>query len=201
MIPKSRIFGLALAALLAVTAVAAQAAPAAQFHSEAEPTTVEVSSTSAHTFEFTPGLKFSCELSTFKGTIAKTAENLTLIPTYSSCTMFVGGSKLAPTVNFNGCDYRLSAGGTMNVECPLGKSIELAAAGCTVKIPAQLALKPVTYKNTETFFHVTWGLSNVSFSHSGFLCGTGSGTTGTYTGSSKAVGKNSGGTQVKFWVE
>lgn len=67
-------------------------------------------------------------------------------------------------------------------------------------IPAQ-TIESLTYANNVNHIDLTWNLTGLSYSHSGFLCGTGSGTEGTYKGSSTAKGKNSGGAEVKIWHE
>jgi hypothetical protein len=186
--------------LLAVGAITAQAAPAAQFHSEVEPTALKLSSTSVHAIK-TTAFEFKCESTSFEGSQAtKTAASITVTSFYSQCAAFSQFGKSQVTISFNGCDHRLFANGEYQIECPAGKSIELAMPGCVLKIPAQ-TLAGLGYANNGKHIDVTWNVSGLSYSHSGFLCGTGSGTDGTYSGTATAVGKNSKGEVVKYWWE
>ena len=192
--------GLALVAVFAMSALTAGSASAAEFHSEGTETTVIASQVTTHVFETTAG-EVTCAKATFEGNqAAKTASSITVTATYKECHFNFFGSKVAATVNMNGCDYTLYASGTADIVCPkvneVQKEVEVTGAGCTVKVPGQTGLKSVSYTNNESHIDITPNLSGIKYSHSGFTCGTGSGTTGTYTGTTTAEG-NKG----KIWFE
>ncbi|HEU5106645.1 MAG TPA: hypothetical protein VFU11_12505, partial [Solirubrobacterales bacterium] len=100
--------------------------------------------------------------------------------------------------------FTLYASGAADIVCPAGKEIELAVSGCTIKIPGQTGLKGITYTNKESHILGSANLTGIKYSHSGFVCGSGSSTTGTYTGESTVrgyEGSSTAGTPVKIWWE
>lgn len=199
MIRSSKALFLTLALSLLGAAFAGNAS-AALFHSEAEPTSIQTTATSSHVFS-TPPLTVECESATWGFTMGtKTAESLTVQPGYGLCRGTMFGATGPVVLNFNGCDYTLFASGSQAIVCPAGKAIEFQVEFCKVTIPGQ-TLGTVSYANNAKHIDMTWNLSGISYSTSGFLCGTTSGTEGTYKGSSTAKGKNSGGTEVKIWHE
>jgi hypothetical protein len=189
--------GLALVAVFAMSAFAASAASAAEFHSEGEGTTVEASQVATHVFKTTAG-EITCSTATFKGTQAtKTASSITVTPTYpkGTCHIIIFGT-VSAEVNMNGCEYKLYSSGSADVLCPAGKKAIVTAAGCTVEVGAQTGKKTVKYANNGSHIDITAELTGLSYNHTGFTCGTGSGTNGTYTGTTTAAG-NKG----KIWYE
>jgi len=123
---------------------------------------------------------------------------------------------IASTVRFNGCDYLFHAGeevaadvhaGTVDIVCPSGKSIEIAAGTCEVSVPPQIGLGTNKVENNTNPMDAvaTGSLTGVSYTKTkdGFLCpldSTGTKTDGGYSGAATAIG-TSGGVQVGIWVE
>lgn len=200
MIRNLKVSGAMLAAVLALSAFAAGSASAAEFHSEVEPTTIQMTATSSHVIK-TGIVQFGCLSANWQGILStKTSGTLSVTPGYGLCHAIVFGSTTQASINLNGCGYDLSANGSFAIKCPVGKSIELKGGFCTVLIPAQ-TVESVGFVNSGKRIDATLGISGISYSHTGFSCGTGSGTEGTYAGGSTIVGKNSGGTEIKIWHE
>jgi hypothetical protein len=198
MIRNLKALGLALVAVFAMSALVASAASAAEFHSEGENTTVSASQTTVQVFKTTAG-EVTCAKASFSGTQAtKTAVKISGVSAvYSECHIIFFGSTFKATVNMNGCTYTLYASGAADLVCAAGKEVEVTAAECTVKVPGQTGLKTVNYSNKENkHVDLSLNLGGIKYSHSGFACGTGSGTTGTLTGGATAEG-NKG----KIWFE
>lgn len=173
---KLKSLGLAIVAVFALSAIAASAASAAEFFHVDHPTngnkaiiTAENVSTiptvaGAHTFK-AGNATVSCTTAKFEGTEANlidngatlTAEEATLTPTYTGCTL----GAVAATVTTTGCHFRLNANtttetpvtlvkqGHATVVCEAGKSIEISAGGCIIKVGSQTPEGGVNYVNTE----------------------------------------------------
>lgn len=205
MIRKLRTLGLALLAVTSIGALGTASASAALFHSEAAPTSVKLTSTSTHTFAWEGGA-VNCKSVEHTGSLSsKTAETITLSAFFSftTCdlTLTEWGTFINMTISQNGCSFILNANGPVTISCPSEKGIEFEfGALCTVKLLPQTA-SSASFVNNEKDVTVTFGLKNLSYTTSGALCEGGSGSTGTYSGTSTAVGRNSGGTQVRFWRE
>jgi hypothetical protein len=194
---KLKTMGLALIAVFALTAVGDGAASAAEFHSTAATTKISASQTTTHNFTTTI-VGITCEKATFSGTqTTATTTSVEFAPTYSGCHFIIFGSTIAITVATNECKYRLNASGTADIVCPVGKAITVSGAGCTITVGAQTGKKSVTYANKEAkHIDITTNLTGINYSHSGFTCGTGSGTNGTYTGTTTASGTDTSGKAV-----
>jgi hypothetical protein len=152
------------------------------------------SSTSKQKFNTNNGTTFECSGISYSGSISSASSQFDLTPSYSGCKLVVVGSNLSATVNSNGCTYRYTVtgsspySGTVALVCPEGKSLEVTASvACTLKIPAQ-TLGTVTYTNSigQTGRSVSTSASGskLSYSTSGFACGTQTGGNGTYSGGS-----------------
>jgi hypothetical protein len=193
MIRNLKALGLALVAVFALSAVGAGAASAAEFHSTSASTKISASQTTTHKFTSTAG-EVTCEKATFAGTQATaTASSVEVTPTYTGCHIIIFGGTISATINHNECKYKLYSNGEADVICPAGKSITVSGAGCTISVGSQKGLKSVEYKNNGSHIDITANLSGISYSHSGFTCGSGSGTTGTYKGTTTASGTDTSG--------
>jgi len=200
--------GLALVAALALTAVVASAASAAaQFHSEAENTTVEATQTSNHVFT-TPAGKVTCKEMTATGTQAKKTDiSITLVPVYKLCTTATIFGTINVNVDFatGKCEYTFtSETGEVHIFCTNpGGVITIEGPGCKITVPPQTVKKAV-YTNAATVpkhITVTPEVSGIKSTATGAFCSsTGESTTGTYTGTATAKGF-SGGKQVGIWWE
>jgi hypothetical protein len=193
---------LALALFLALLgiATAAAAAPAAQFHSEVEPTYVEVAGGSTHVFTF--GTEFGsremkCNPATHLADTqaTKTAESVTAGPIYQVPCSVAG---FPGAINNNGCKFRLFAAGTVNLECPTAAGLVVSNSNCSVTLLPQSGKKGMTYVNSGNGITATFEVE-LAYTSGGFFC-PGSGV-GIYKGTSALIGRNSGGTQVKYWYE
>lgn len=185
---------LAALALSGVLAAAAHAVPA-EFKSPAKNSAYAATGVGIQAFSFDVGTAECSELAALGVTgAAETAPTLatTSFEYKGECEAFA----LPLTVKSNGCNYTLHAGeknaggsekGTLDIVCPMGKSIEFITAVCTVKIGAQNGLGKITYKN-----EVTGGgiedilaeveLTGISYSWNGANCGNGAKANGTYNG-------------------
>jgi hypothetical protein len=136
---------------------------------------------------------FECSNVSFSGGISSASTQFDLTPSYSGCSLAIFGSSLSATANANGCTYRYTVTssspytGTVSLVCAEGKSLEVTAAGCVLKIPAQ-TLGTVTYTNSigQTGRSVITSASGskLSYSSTGFTCGNLTGSNGTYSGGS-----------------
>lgn len=201
MIGKLTNFGLVFVVALAVGAVAAAGASAEGVYIfESTHTTVEGSQTEASAFETSIGT-IKCQKATFSATgEAKEASELTITPTYSECK---GPGETSATIDVNGCKYKLSNptetgqsppadldAAVQIVKC--AKAIEITATGCIIKIAEQTPGTPIfdlSNRSTEplkTLIGPT--VKGISYSYSGFLCGSGSGTNGAYHGAVETQG-------------
>jgi hypothetical protein len=153
----------------------------------------------------------SCKNATFvsEGFQTVPRSTLTVTPTYDDCT-FLG---LETTVNMNGCAYLFTtptegavAGtfhGGVNVECPEGKVITFAAAGCEVQVAPQTGLDTVEYTNLENgTVDVTSDVDGITYTAKG-LCNTTPGLhhDGEYTGTAIASAENEAEESVSAFLE
>jgi hypothetical protein len=212
----------AVLAMSAVAASAAQATEAGISWAEGtNKLTVEADPTApSQEFKITPGAifaSFTCDEVSGEakvsgtGSSSVTTENIQYSDTGTTpeagvCTGKVNGISVKLTIKFNGCDYQFGAGttegvlaegkaeGTETIECPVGKVLELSAAGCLVKVAPQ-TIGPIygkTIKTESGLEHVTIeskiGLTAtthnnaIDYSTSGITCGTHNETDGTFEG-------------------
>jgi hypothetical protein len=172
------------------------AAVAAEFHVESAPATVQGVNLGTPTVTTTGG-EVTCESGSYVGTLAtKTSTSLTVTPTWTGCHLILFGSTVSLTAKMNGCTFTFYATGKADIKCPAGKNLELVAAGCTIHIGGQTGKSVVSYSNNSSHMVVAFALSGISYTHTGFTCGTGSGTTGTLAG-----GFTGGVSGSKIWFE
>jgi hypothetical protein len=192
---------LAFASLIAMSVLASTAS--AQFESEAESTSVTVSSNQMQKFAPSEGgTAVECTTIKVTGTFTgKANTTATVAPTYSNCETFLGA---ATSVNTNGCKAVVHAAkgsttGTVDIECEAGKAIEIKVGSiCTYTIGTQTGLSSVSFKNTGsgTTREViaepnVKGITSTRTTND-FFCPAG-GSTGTYTGTSTGTGETAGG--------
>jgi hypothetical protein len=193
-------FGLALLTAFAMSAVAASAASAAEFFHEAE-STARVIGHNEGANAFTAGLigSIECEKATFTGTefVTSPQKKVTVTPEYEKCNYLgVSGLKIAVnkcTFTFNQPTGTGPFTGTVNVNCPTGKSIEFEANGCKIEVGEQGPLSSVTYTNqaaTEKLVKsvkVVASVSKIKYTASGLGCPViGEKEDGSYSGTSLA---------------
>jgi len=194
-------FSLTALALATLFAHASSSASASRFLSGFSPTKVTVSSESAQTFTGNPG-SLKCSSAVLAATLEgfESTELETSGVAYSGCTLF---GSIAAIVNMNGCGYALHSGGNLDIVCPVGQQMTITSTGCTISIPAQRALESVSYTNinADTAFTVGIAVTAIKYSYTGFFCGTGSASNGTYAGSLVAKGQNVGAEEVAIGWE
>lgn len=197
-----KVLGLAVVAVFALTAVGASAASAAEFHSQAESTSLTGTQTGNHVFN-AAGAKITCKKASFTGTqTGKNATSVTMGATYGECSFLF----FSVSVNMNGCSYVFHANGQTDVVGEACKGITYEGAGCKVVVPAQTGLNSVSYANSGTgsteSINVSPNVTGIKYTSSGLCPENGTNlTNGKYeSGPTNVVGK-SGGTQVGVFFE
>jgi hypothetical protein len=150
-------------ALLALGAVSVPAAQAGIFEAGVYPATVTGQNINGpHEITTELGL-MGCTVN-FSGELTEASEDLTLTPTFGGCV--IAGNPV--DVALNGCDFRFNAGatqamdmveGALDVICPEGNKITFGVTiggvvACVMKVPEQLGLGEVTYKDKTMAGHV-----------------------------------------------
>jgi hypothetical protein len=207
---KLKTLGLAFVAVLAMSSLAASAAQA-NFSSANYPATVSGSqiegtitgaAVSKHEFTTKAGT-VKCTTASFAGkSLAGTATELTLTPTYGGCTL----AGIAATVNMNGCHYIFTVEKTTtentvdlltHVTCPVGGVITVSVTGsvCKVTIAGGQTLKGIETHNEATDVVATIDVSGISYTiDEGPKCpngpASGTYTDGTYKGLATLQGNN-----------
>lgn len=199
-----KIVGMAIAAVFAMSAFAG-GAQAAEFHSEAEHTTLHAAKTTVHTFS-NGVFDVTCEdKATFHGTTLKnTVTKIKMSAEYDGCHVIILFT-FAATVNMNGCEYEFESDGDIQLVCPVGKKIVISSSGCTIEVGSQEIKGGASYKSegsgkTRTVT-VTSTAKKIKYNQSGSSCSTKSGEDAEYTGSAKTTGENTAGEQVGVWFE
>jgi hypothetical protein len=198
MIRNFKALGVVVAAILAMSAVVASAAQAAEFKAGAYPAALtakaEPPPNGSQRLITTAGT-VTCDTVTGTATLSGPASSvLTKSITYTDSALAVEGKKdtctgplgSQPVIEMHGCQYRFNVAGTVDIVCPAGEVIVVNGGGlCTVEIGSQSGLSKVTYTNIVEGgverVTISPNITNISYKHHG-LCGTGSGTTGSYTG-------------------
>jgi hypothetical protein len=180
-----------------------------RFDADAYPATMTIAQDPSSKLEIgTSGGSVSCGQATLTSTASAGTATLSSIPSLSECEAFHG---LAGTITTNGCAYVVHAGsywlsgyaGTLDIACPAGKAIEIAAGTCRVQIPSQsglsaLRFNPVPGSAPKPSVAVKANVSRLSYTvtQDGFLCpfaGTGAREDGTITGAANMTAANAGG--------
>jgi len=193
MIRNLKVLGLAVVAVLALGAFSASSALAVEFHSDSRTgntwLTGETNTTggvgTTHIFD-AAGSTITCQVAKFEGTqTGKTAVDVTMSASYSSCTVHVGGFSLAATVNMGGCAYTFNANGEVGVVNRAGAAKTCAEENityrvsnflgeCDVKVGPQAGLKSATYDGNTTVTNgdvvVTPAVSGINGTAKGNLC-------------------------------
>jgi len=224
MIPKLALLGLAAIVLFASNATAAE------FHSEGEPTTLTGAQEAGTSDEFEVDLGvIKCKTITYHGTLPKkTTTSVAVNPTYEGCTGETGGGvKTTVHIEANECSFVFWLGtvtfsfihGTFDIQCKEGEEIEAKVTDpfgkkeviCTIKIPAQSALKGVQYYNmgSGATREITVLIASGSIKYTqnkgvglGACADSGLTENGLYVGTAQVKGETDpGGTQTGIWIE
>lgn len=163
---KLKILGMGLLALMATSAFAAMNAsavvPLKSHFTHEGPTenaiiTAHEAKGTSHRLKFyhlkngheTDGKPIECEKATYEGTVTKkTVQQIQLFPTYTNCAT-EGDPTGSVTVTPNGCSYTFFSGGnnthgTVEVDCPTGKTIVIKHQNCEITVPAQTTAGTLT---------------------------------------------------------
>lgn len=204
-----KVLGLALVAALALTALVgstAQANENGKFTAASYTSTGSGIDTGTHEFTAAGG-SVKCSHATFSGTSSAASTTQTITPVYEECTAF---GFVGATVTMNGCDYLFhltgtGAGGSYNgnvdLVCPENKEVTIDAGPCTIHIPGQTGLGPVSFTNgtsgglSDITNHANVNNIEGTLVKNNFLCFFTAGpfTGGKYTGTTTITGKNSEG--------
>jgi len=208
MIRYSKLFVLAM---LAFCTYAAPASASEEFHAETEGVTLSGSQTTTMTFTTDSGTTH-CSSVNFSGTqSAKTALSISLTSTTSGCqsTGFISASA---TTHINNCTYiyhgwrQFWKVTTVPTDASKGPCVHTYTYPfCTVTVNGGQSLGGGSVTNvgsgTTREIELTYKVTNIEYSESGFACkNSGSKTTGgTLSGSIRLTGSKSG--HVGIWVE
>ena len=146
---RIRVIGVALVAVLAFSAVAVASASATKFKTTTEeyPATAKAKSTNTHTFKI-GGTSVECKKATFEtGELTAASETLEIPAAYAECKAF---GFVSAEVKMNGCKFKFHTNREVDIVACGGKSIEIVAATCTVKVAEQSKLKEAKFKNIGT---------------------------------------------------
>jgi hypothetical protein len=228
MIRNLKALGLALVAVCAMSAFAASAAQAtpAEFSWDSGTTKLDaVNGGGDHVFTLTAGT-VKCNTVTghaaVSGTSAPsvTGTEITYDDTGGAADTCRGPLGSSALIEMNGCHYTFQAGTTV-ASAPNGhstgtvdiancknadKSITVNAPGCVVHIPEQTGLGPVTYKTTtngatgKEDVSVIASITNIKYKHTGFLCGNGEASNGSYSGNATITGTDKDGNATNVTV-
>jgi len=184
-------------AVLGIWAGIPTSAYAINFHSEVAPITLSGSQNGVNVIGTTAG-EVTCSTFNYSGTQStKTASSLSLAPSTSGCHALIFGSKIAASIDWNECSFEFTPASWAHLRCPEGKDVVITVAGCSITITPQLvAGTQWVLEKLEKAFTLIKSIKGMKYSHSGFTCGTGSGTNGTFTGED-TISASSG----LVWVE
>lgn len=199
---KARLFGLTLAAVLAMSGVMAQLAQAGTFEAESYPVAIKGNQIEGKHLFKTVASELYCNTYDFQGELGEASNELALAATPKECSTL---GILTMTVEMNGCTFNFNvkeeiSEGTVHIACPAGKEIVWKASnGCTARIPAQTIEAEVTLTNTATkpakTIRLTTNAGGIHYSiEKGSACvgapASGSYTNGTYEGATTLTGEN-----------
>jgi hypothetical protein len=171
----------AIAAVGALGAVGAASASAHHFTYTAVGNILRVSNTTQVFTTKSGGPVVECTGdSVVKGNNSEggSATNLHLEVAYTSCQVKFALFTFPASVS--NAKYLFNAELWANLENAV--TVEVPSAGCTITMPAQENLKPITYENKGTDLNFNLKFEKVKSKGSGGECGTGESTTGTYAG-------------------
>jgi len=174
--------------------------PPGVFTASSYPTTVTATSALGNGYFNTEAGAMECAAH-FEGSYTEASTTLTITPTYTSCRAF---GFVSATINLNGCDYVFHGNGEVDLACPAGKAILIAAGNCEATIGAQSGLKSISLKNNGNHIDAQASIKGIKYTvtKDGFLCpfaGTGEKTGGEYIQNEAVTVKPvSGGTSISI---
>jgi hypothetical protein len=198
-----------IALFLSISGASPAIATSAQFEAGAYPVTLKgteeiLSNGGSQKFVTTAGTT-TCDTVSATATLSGASSSVTTTSiTYTDSALAAdtctGPLGTEPKIEMNGCQFRFNAGetvgtaeektskGTVDLICTGTNTIVINKANlCTIKIGSQNGLSSVIYDTHEIVgggsedVTISPNITNIKYSHSG-LCGTGSGTSGSYTG-------------------
>jgi len=149
--------------------------------------------------------KIACDEASYEGTLsATTVTSVTVTPKFAKCHTTGEGNTWS--IHTNGCAYVLTIGkkasgaNTMDIECPVGKSIEITHPNCTIKAPPGVGIQVILDVQFLPKFWLKLTIKlglKVSY-ESGICVFLGTNQTGELSGSVPLKGFNTAGEQVDF---
>jgi hypothetical protein len=189
-----------------------------KFEAEAVPATLTGKLHAGKALILTTAGGLECNEASFTGSqAAKEVVEIELSPTYAGCT-FLG---MPATVDVNGCKYRftvtkIEAGkreGSMDIVCGGANEITITATmggvtKCTIHIPPQNDLRPVTYTNIGTGatreITIDVNVGALKYTHTAGTgagaCTSGSAENGVLAGAISITAEKAGGEHVGFFT-
>jgi hypothetical protein len=189
---KLKVLGLGLLAVMATSAFASMNASAkvsGHFtHAGATTNAIikgEENKLTSHFLHFQgpSGKPITCEKATYEGTVTeRTVQVIQVFPTYTNCAT---KEELTGTVKVttNGCSYTFfsqgaNAHGTVSIDCPEGKAIEIHHENCTITVGAQTPTATrltggINYTTTVEPVHALTAdvtVSNIDSQYHGGVC-------------------------------
>jgi hypothetical protein len=200
---SARTLAFAALAVLVLGFVTTASASGAYFQATEYPAEVKAEREGeVHILTVEGGISVKCETDSFTAELPEPLETLEVAPKYEKCTALGA----AATVAMEGCKYRLDANAAdVDIVCPAGKAIKIAAFTCEVQIGSQNGVEKDEYVNHEASpgtVSVNFKAEKIKYNKTkdGFLCplsGLGEKSDGTYAGNFLA--KAYAGAQVGFF--
>jgi hypothetical protein len=186
-----------LLALLAMGALA-PAAHATKFTASEYPTTSTAESAKGNDAFTTEAGSVECTGEFETESLKAAAGSILVMASYTNCKAF--GFESA-TVNMNGCDYFFYASGSVDLECPSGRSVSIVASSCEVTIGPQAGLGEMQLANSSGGIEAKANVGGISYTvaKDGLGCpfgGTGAKTGGKYTQAAPITFKSTNGATV-----
>ena len=213
---RLKILGLGVLAILAMSSFAAMNATATvngHFASDVSHTILSGTGTEKHFTEFSVegNTPIRCTSESYSGTInVSTTQEVTIVPSYSNCET-TGAAPPTWEVHENKCHFLFNsrtqpADGTVSVQCPDGKAIEITHPNCNITVPTQSSngvhmTGGVGYTNiphpTKHAITVTSTVTNITAEYHGGICiFLGTNHTAAMSGAAIITGSNTEGAQV-----
>jgi len=167
MTPMHKVLGAATLIVLSLSALGASVAQA-QFTASSYPATITGSSSLGNGELKTEGGTIECA-EHFQGTFTESTTKIKLTPSFTNCKAF---GFLAAVIDLNGCNLWLYSGGTIDVDCPAGKVIEVTASSCVIHVMSQSGLGSTSIWSSGSHILVLMSVSNLTYyvTKDGFGC-------------------------------
>lgn len=147
---RSRLLGTIATAVLALSASFASIASAEKFEADSYPVELKGEAVNENpVFLVDEGkIAVECLEASVSGSLSEAKEVIEVLPDYDECEVLTYG--IPATVSMEGCKYRVNASTyDMDLVCPEGKKVKVAAATCTIHIGSQNDREQIEYLDSE----------------------------------------------------